>query len=669
MKSPNRKTVIQSFFLAALFSLCPMHALAGEDAGSNELLDLSIEELMHVTITSASKREERYFDSAAAVFIITNDMIRRAGARSIPEALRLAPGLDVQKLNANLYGIAARGQNDIYSDKLLVLIDGRSIYSPTFSGVWWQTVNYPLNDIERIEVIRGAAGAVWGANAVNGVINIITKNAHKTDGILLEAGSGSEEKGFASLRAGGRQGNAWFRVYAMSEERDGGVLVSGVDAPDDRRFGQGGFRLDWEKSALTEISVHGDIYDVKAGAFGHTAGNRGVAITPFVSQSRYKGYNGMLRLKHELSPDLNFSAQTFFDHQQFSHRIFGEERNTIDFEFQLDSSGLPRQVLSLGASARFSHNRTVGSEVFSITGGSLNTFGLFINDEINLWQNRLKFIVGTKLEKNSYSTGWQNQPTARLVYTGDNWSAWAAVSRAIRLPNQTENAMTFDINTGVGWVKRAVGDGRAVPEKITAYEAGIRLFPRKDLVIQLNAFEYKYKGIIDILYLGAADHYIENTYMVIPFYLTNLLDGHATGGEIDLSWQITPWLELSGSINYLHQGYHPVPVSNDTAVYSAYTVTKQSPRMRYHTGLKINPAPNVDVDLNHYGWKTYRERDKVHEHHRLDLRLAWRPVEGVELSLVGQDLLKWKHNEDIDNILEYATYSQQAVYGGITIRH
>lgn len=673
MKKHGQSRHLRRLLIAPVLALL-FPPLAAGPAAANELLNLSIEELMYVPVTSASKREEPYVNTAAAIFVISESMIRRSGARSIAEALRLAPGLEVQKLNANLYGIAARGQNDIYSDKLLVMIDGRSVYSPTFSGVWWQTINYPLEDIERIEVLRGASGAVWGANAVNGVINIITKSALKTEGILFNAGNGSEEKGFASLRAGGRQGNAWFRAYAMGEERDGGLLASGVDAPDYRRFGQGGFRLDWEKSALTEISLRGDLYDMKAGAFGNTA-NPGIGITPFTSQSRYKGYNTLLRVEHELMPKLELTAQGYFDHQEFAHRIFGERRDTTDIDLQMNTTWLPRQTLSLGLTARQAHNTTVNSDVFTIRGGPLNTYGLFINDEINLWNRQLKLIVGTRLEKNSYTAGWQGQPTARIIYTDDKWSAWAAVSRAVRLPNQTENGMVYEVNAGVGWVRRAVGDGRATSERMTSYEAGLRLFPNENLLIQANAFEYRYRGAIDILYLGATDHYIENTYWVIPVYLTNLLNGKATGGELDVSWRVNHWLELSGWINYMHQSYYPSPVSNTQSINSAYTVTRQSPKMRYHTAIGLNPTPDTDIDLNHYAWQSYRDlnvnnpRLRIHEHHRLDLRLAWRPADGVELSLVAQDLLKWKHAEDIDNVLENATYSQQAVYGSITIRH
>ncbi|OIO71257.1 MAG: hypothetical protein AUJ57_07305 [Zetaproteobacteria bacterium CG1_02_53_45] len=211
-------------------------AYAEEFAQADALLDMDMQQLMNVTVTSAGKRHEKYYSTAAAVYVISNDDIRRSGAMSIPEALRLAPGVEVQQPNANQFAVSIRGHNDTLSDKLLVLMDGRALYSPTFSGVWWLVQNYPLEDIERIEVIRGPAGAVWGSNAVNGVINIITRHTRKTQGLMLSGGAGTEEKSFGSMRYGWDSKQAHYRAYAMAGNRDGGIMtrllpISGVCGP------------------------------------------------------------------------------------------------------------------------------------------------------------------------------------------------------------------------------------------------------------------------------------------------------------------------------------------------------------------------------------------------------------------------------------------------------
>jgi len=237
---------------------------ASERYSVDDLLSMSVEDLVNVKVTSLSKREEKYMSTAGAVFVISNDDIRRSGARSIPEALRLAPGLQVSQTNMNQYQIGIRGQTDFFTDLLLVMVDNRPIYTTTFSGVWWVAQNYPLEDIERIEVVRGSGGAIWGSNAVNGVINIITKNAGASQGLRISGGGGNEDKGFGNISYASSIGKLDYRVYGMDEVRDGGiadrtnaVLIKDQSSPDFRRMNQQGFRLDWEPNDTTQMSLHG----------------------------------------------------------------------------------------------------------------------------------------------------------------------------------------------------------------------------------------------------------------------------------------------------------------------------------------------------------------------------------------------------------------------------
>jgi len=262
-----------------LFTFIAMSSINGAAAADHhsmgDLLNMSIEDLVNVKVTSLSKREEKYMSTAGAVFVISNDDIRRSGARSIPDALRLAPGLQVSQTNMNQFQIGIRGQTDFFTDLLLVMVDGRPIYTTTFSGVWWVAQNYPLEDIERIEVVRGPGGAIWGSNAVNGVINIITKDASSSRGFRISGGGGTEDKGFGNISYGSKFKDVNYRLYGMDEVRDSGLIdpssatvaafLKGKGSPDYRRMNQQGFRLDWDANDTTNMTLHGDIYRVTTG--------------------------------------------------------------------------------------------------------------------------------------------------------------------------------------------------------------------------------------------------------------------------------------------------------------------------------------------------------------------------------------------------------------------
>jgi iron complex outermembrane receptor protein len=662
---------ILAAMLAPVLSLWPATALAAGNASVTDLMGLNLRDLMNVTVTSPSKRAQKYYATAAALFVITQDDIRRSGARSIPEALRLAPGVNVQQINANQYSISIRGQNDLFSNKLLVLIDGRPVYTPTFAGVWWPALNYPLQDIDRIEVLRGPSGAVWGANAVNGVINIITKNAHDTKGLMISGGTGSHEKGFGTIQADGDIGHAAYRVYGMRENR-GGYLdpANNQRAVDHRKFDQGGFRIDWDEGD-TRVSLHGDSYQVKAGAFGIIDSQPGNPSVPYTSENLYTGRNVVLKVQDSLTDNTQLTAQTFYDQTTVSTPFFGERRDTYDVDLQLNLSQLPHQLVSLGYDFRSSYGNMTDTPVLQLPSQRDVLHSYFLNDDIRIVDG-LHLILGTKIERNRY-TNWQTEPNARLIYSADTWAVWAAYSQAVRAPDMVENGISFNANGQPGMVVRLLGTGIVRPERVESYEAGYRFFPDNNTLLQATVFQMNYHGVSDA-HLQTANAFPEGGYMVYPSYLMNLLDGRVIGIEGDFTYRFSDWGKLKGTISYMDQVYWPNPINDSEARITAFTVTQKTPRLQYTAGLSLDPLRNVEMDMNLYHFNAFRgsvsgKGYDVKAYTRLDARIGWKPTRKVEIALVGKNLLQQTHREEINNFLENATLIEQSYLCMATIRY
>jgi len=673
--------------LAAILLLSGLASplFAAEFYSTEELLGLSMEELMNIKVISASKREENYFDTASAVFLITQNDIRRSGARSIPEALRLAPGVEVARVNANQYAVAIRGQNDLFSDKLLVMMDGRTLYTPTTSGVFWLSQNYPLEDIERIEVIRGPSGAIWGANAVNGVINIITKNAYKTTGSFISVGGGNEEKAFGTIRFGGESDKAAYRAYLMSENRDGGVFPlesvqpaafpGGQDAPDNRKFAQGGFRTDWLFDDKTDIAVHGDFYEVRAGAFGTYVPQPFIATEqPYISTSTYRGHNLVTQIDHRFANQSSLNSRLFYDQYRFDSISYGEKRDTFDIDLQYNAPKFYRNLISVGTNYRHSTSVISDTPTLQMSDANLNLVSLFINDDFELIENRLRLIAGVKFEKSSYMK-WQTQPHLRAIYTEEKWGLWAAASKAVRSPNMAEDSVIANVASGPGFVGRGVGNGGVAPEVVRSYEAGIRFHPNESTLMQVTAFRINYRGISD-LNGSAADIFAIPAGTVVPYYYKNVLDGKSEGLEADVTLQLSDRVKVKGTYSFLHQSYRPVAslAGDPEALATVQSTLKQSPKNRYSLGLSVDPADSLEVDLNLYGWSLFRNdgfgpsnpatglRRMVSSYNRLDARINWQATEKLDITVAGQNLLKAAHREDIDSALEFSSLIQRSFY-------
>ncbi|HEX4602217.1 MAG TPA: TonB-dependent receptor, partial [Gemmatimonadales bacterium] len=397
------------------------------------LKQLSVEQLMNVEVMSVSKRAERLSRAASAIQVITQEMIRRSGASSLPEALRLATNLQVAQIDARQWAISARGFTSTAANKLLVLIDGRTVYTPLYSGVFWDVQEVPLSDIDRIEVISGPGATLWGSNAVNGVINVLTKHARDTQGLSLVGGGGSALRGFGTARYGGTLGSgAHYRIYGTWFTREPSLLPpTGPDADDRWHMGQGGFRLDWDASAANQVTLQGDLYD-------------GRSAQPQFNNIALSGGNVIAQWSHTVSPTSTVAAQLYYDR---THRnvpgTFGEDLDSYDVDVQHHTRLGARHDVVWGLDYRLINDRVTNSAALAFVPPHVarQWFTGFLQDEITLVPERLQLALGTKLEHNDY-TGFEVQPSGRVTWTlTPSTTLWAAVSRALRTPSRIDREL------------------------------------------------------------------------------------------------------------------------------------------------------------------------------------------------------------------------------------
>jgi iron complex outermembrane receptor protein len=620
-----------------------------------DLTQLSLEDLMDTKVTSVSKKEQSMSRVAAAIFVITQQDIRHSGATNVPDLLRMVPGLDVAQINANTWAISARGFNHQFSDKLLVLIDGRAVYTPLFAGVNWDTQDVPLEDIDRIEVIRGPGATVWGANAVNGVINIITKTAADTRGGLVTAGGGSQEQGFGVARFGGRIGRKTiYRVFTKYLNDSPFPDLTGQPGGDGWHLLHAGFREDGSLSTKDSVTTEGDIYTGSEGAsIAHI-----VSIAPPDNENvnrlaELSGGNLLSRWKHVFSSRSDTTLQFYFDRYTRSGPEIRETRNTFDFDFQHHLALGARQDLIWGTAYRRNSDQTEGTidEAFLSPDLTFQLFSSFVQDEITLNPNRLFLTIGTKLEHNDF-TGFEIQPSARLAWTPSvRHSVWAAVSWASRTPSRLENSA--DINTtvfsGPGGMPGEVtlfGNPRLKAEKVVAYELGYRAQTTARISFDLVTFFNTYQRLVNV---EAGPPFIQvnpaPTRFVVPLIFDNKMHGSTEGVEVSMNWKVTDRWMLSPGYSLLQMHLHTDPTSQDTT--SVADTEGSSPRHQAQFRSHLDLFRGFAWDTSAY----FVERllaQPVPSYTRLDTQLCWQFAERAGLSLVGQNLLQDYHVESND---------------------
>jgi iron complex outermembrane receptor protein len=640
--------------LAAL-ALAAVPSLAADAPPPRTLRELSLEELMDLEVTSVLRRESTVGDSPAAVFVITPEMIRRSGATALPELFRLVPGMDVARIDNNKWAVSARGFNDRFAGKLLVQLDGRVLYNQLFSGVYWDAVDVPLSDVERIEVIRGPGASVWGANAVNGVINIITKNAADTQGGLLGAGGGSAGLAFGTFRYGGKgPRDLRARAYAKGLRSDEQHSPDG-DPNDAWESSGAGVRLDWgeaatlDAGALRSVAAKNDIRPQAAAPFSATRPEEAISGAGHV-QGRYS---------RTLPGGSRWTLRGGVDRFEQTSTVVrtGLRLDTYDLDFSHELDAGDRHKLVYGLGARYL-DAFLGS---SASDGGFLLFwpephphkldlGAFAQDQVGLVEDALSLTVGSKFERNDY-TGFEAQPRASLLWTPTRrHSVWAAVSRAVRTPNLVEDQIRLRlIPTGAGAVfPRATGDKGLNSEELLAYELGARAQATQTLSTDLALFYNVYRRL-RVTRTGAAQAGPAGT-VFVPLTGDNGMEGIAFGGEAAATWQARPGWRLSGHYALLKlelERSAPLPGS-------AEAPEEHSPAHQAALRSSWDLAPAVDLDLagrfvdSIRGFNPNGVRgvsDDVGAYAELDARLAWRPRPGLELALVGQNLLKERHAE------------------------
>lgn len=594
---------------------------ASAGAPATYLKSFSLEELLALDVTSVSRRPEQLATAASAVSVLTGDDIRRSGATTLADALRFSTGLQVARIDGRTWGVASRGFNGNAANKLLVMLDGRSLYTPLFSGVFWDVQDTEFADIDRIEVVRGPGATMWGSNAVNGVISIQTKPAHETRGTLVTVGGGDEERQFASLRHGLQLAPGIdARVYFKEYHRDDLKLPSGADANDDARMRQGGFRVDGEKpGGANAWTLQGDMYHGFLGATGSP-------------DTRVAGGNVLARAEHRFSPDRSLHMQAYYDRvERFAPGQFREWRDTFDADLQFDTLVGARQQIVAGVAARRSLDRTSarGTVRFSPANRAIAVFSGFVQDEIRLADDRLEVTLGAKLEDND-STGTEFQPSFRAAFhPTDRQTVWASVARAVRTPARFDDDLRFVLPAGGAFIR---GDSGFRSETLNAYELGYRAHLWRGWALDVSLFANDYDD------LRSQERSTEPD---VLFVLGNQLNARTRGGEISIAVELTKSWRVRALYARLHERFSLDPGSTDI---TGGALEGNDPQSHW-TLVSSWDLPHrwgLDLLFRHVG---ALPSPHVPAYSELDARLGWQPAPAWELSLVGQNLLHEQHTE------------------------
>jgi iron complex outermembrane receptor protein len=659
------------WFSFALLALLATAARSGEPGKQlDSLKRMSIEELLNVEITSVSRTEESLAGAAAAVSVVTNEDIRRLGATTVPEALRHLPGVHVARSYASAWAVSARGFSSVNSEKLLVLSDTRSIYTPLFAGVLWDVQNYLLEDIERIEVIRGPGATLWGSNAVNGVINITTRSALDTRGLYAEAGAGTEEEIIAAARYGAFLGESGaFRIFGKYAEHDA-TLESHPDRSDDWRMGQVGFRADWELGTADTLTVQGDAYRGNIGQLEPAITITGRSGPTGALRVRVDGGNVLGRWQHSTDEDSSLQLRFYYDRTHRDDPSFRDDLETFDLDFQHRLLGAGRHELIWGLNYRVMDNDNRRGALFALEPASsrdILTSG-FIQDQISM-RDSLRLTLGTKLEHNDFS-GFEIQPSARLAWEiAEEHTLWAAISRASRVPTRLERDFAVDVTDPAGNpVVRLLGNEDFDAEELLAYELGFRWQPQPSLALDLAAFYNRYRGLASLEFGAPFESPVDGR-IVVPIINENLTDGTAIGFEGLATFSPAERLRLIASYSYLDLQLDARGADLNRGEF----LEGATPRHQWSLRASLDLPRGVQIDGMLRSMSAVRSipqimnGDGIAGYSELDVRVAWRPRKSLELVLVGQNLLH-------DHHAEFGTPAargeiERGVYGKVVFRY
>lgn len=622
-------------------------------AAGDALADLSLEELVNLKVTSVSKKEENLKDAAAAIFVLSHEDLRRSGATTVADALRLVPGLQVAALDASNWAISARGFNSQFANKLLVMVDGRTVYTPVFSGVYWDIQQVFLDDVDRIEVIRGPGATIWGANAVNGVISIISKSARDTQGGLVYGGGGDVHRVVSGIRYGDRIGEStYYRVYGTYQLDDAWPQENGQPDMGEWNLFKGGFRLDHYAPNSGQLVFKGEIYE------GDLLDNT----------SEVNGFNLLGRWSQTFSERSGYEVQTFFDHTFRDNAQADVSIDTTELTFE-HTFGLGQRndvIWGLGYRYADSHIEDAKLPGSKLTRDhlELNLFSAFIQNACQLVPEQLTLTLGTKIEHNDF-TGWEVQPSARLTYRPtQNQTLWAAVSRAVRTPSQTEGETYGSVGIGppimapgIGMVQRTItGNPDARAEVLCAYEIGYRIQPNDRISLDTAIF---YNDYSDLLNRQPTDFIFSPPLSIRHSKSDNTLDAESYGGEVLLAFSANKNWRLSASYSLLLLSVHGEPES-DAELQERNTPTHQAVLRSFYD---IAERISLDTQLRYVD-----NTAPIAAYLTADARIAYRYTDRLELSVTGQNLLDDRHPEQVSLTGAPVYEVPRGFYGKVTWR-
>jgi iron complex outermembrane receptor protein len=622
-----------------------------------DLTEQSIEDLMNIRVSSVSKKEEKLSRAAAAIFVITQEDIRRSGATNIPDLLRMVPGLDVAQINGSTWAISARGFNAQFADKLLVMIDSRIVYTPNFAGVYWDTLDLPLEDIDRIEVIRGPGGAVWGANAVNGVISIFTKKAAETKGGMVEAAGGNIERGGTTQYGGNAGKAAEFRVYTKYFNQNQMLGLTGQNGGDGFHMLRGGFRVDSALSSRDTLTVEGDLYTAREGEVGFSFPSvTSPALVPVNEEIDLGGGFIQATWNHVYSARSDSSLQISLIPYRRDDPLEPEKRDTLYLDYHYHMAWGQRQdiVWGLGYSRT---SDTIGGSLtvfFTPPSRSLDIYNAFFQDAIALLPDRLYLTLGTKLEHNYYS-GLEVMPSISMTWApSEHQMFWTAVSRALRTPSRNDTDLNVNVAGFPGSgatpnLVRVSGNPLFENEELVAYEAGYRSTIAKRLSIDFAAY---YNDYDHLQTTEPSTPFFEATplpaHLVLPEVKGNLMHGETHGIEVTANWKVVDRWTLSPGYALEELHLHTDPSSSDTTTGPFFEggTPHNSAQLRSHfefgKGLAWDASAYFVDRLTNQGTSN---NQVIPAYTRLDTGLTWKPLEELSISVFGQNLLKAYHIE------------------------
>jgi iron complex outermembrane receptor protein len=634
-----------------------------------QLKTMSLEQLGNIQVTAVSKQPEEVWQTPAAIFVITSEDIARSGVTNIPDLLRLVPGVQVSRSQSDEWAVGIRGFASGFSKGLLVMIDGRSVYTPLFEGVYWDVQDLALENIDRIEVIRGPAGTIWGVNAVNGVINIITKHARDTQGVMVSALGGGSLEHFIGVAEDGWsfRRNIQARIWVKGFNR--GPEINPDHDPYDRWHQErGGFRADWQPNSRDSLMASGMIYRGESGG-QNTIGEYFPPAQKIVQGAQpVSGGDIILRWDRTLSDKANFYVQAYFDRTNRKTLQFDESRNTFNVDFVDHIGYLPRQDLIFGMGLRLSPSNLIQTQAtVNFTPNKLTDYiySGFLQDKFSIVPGRLAAILGSKIEDNNYSSvGYE--PSARILWNPTaHQTVWAGVSRALRIPGRLDQDLSL---TGYdpGSVSPPIfltiaGNPNFKPEILIGWEAGYRKLVTPKFYADIALFHNQYDDLESYgnISVTAPTQPYPHILLMVPF--ANGIKGVTDGLELAPDWKPFDWLDLRGTYSHTHMELHSKAGFSEASYISGYTGASPDHIATVQSLFTLPHGIQIDPD---YRYMSALPAESVRAYQTADAHLAWKFTKHLQLSADGRNLLQPYHQEfSGDNANPVGI--RRSIYGGI----